>query len=102
MADQVIPVTEMSQTHTAFAVPMKELERLFKRGMLHHGANPILRWCMANPVVNVDHDGGLKREKREATNKSMRSSRLALALDGLIRRPLQTGSVYDPRGVLFV
>ena len=38
LADQGVPVTEMSQTHTAFAAPMKELERLLKSGMLHHGA----------------------------------------------------------------
>jgi phage terminase large subunit-like protein len=37
LADQGVPVMEMPQTHTAFAAPMKELERLLRSGMLHHG-----------------------------------------------------------------
>jgi phage terminase large subunit-like protein len=48
------------------AAPMTELERLLQSGMLHHGANPILRWCMAHLVVKADHDGGLKPDKRRS------------------------------------
>jgi len=62
---------------------MKELERLLKSGMLHHGANPILRWCMANLVVKADHDGGLKPDKRRSHEKIDAVVGLAMALDGV-------------------
>ena len=93
---------EMPQTHIAFAAPMKELERLLKSGMLHHGANPILRWRMANLVVKADHDGGLKPDKRRSHEKIDAVVALTMALDGVVRQPLETGSVYDTRGVEFV
>ena len=67
-----------------------------------HGANPILRWCMANLVVKADHDGGLKPDKRRSHEMIDAVVGLAMALDGLIRQPLHTGSVYDTRGVLLV
>ena len=89
---------EMPQTHTAFAAPMKELERLLKSGMLHHGANPILRWCMANLVVKADHDGGLKPDKRRSHEKIDAVVALTMALDGVVRQPLETG-LSTTRGV---
>ena len=71
-------------------------------GMLHHGANPILRWSMANLVVKADHDGGLKPDKRRSHEKIDAVVALTMALDGVVRQPLETGSVYDTRGVEFV
>ena len=100
LADQGIRVAEMSQTHTAFAAPMRELERLVKAGTLHHGGNPILRWCMSNLVVRMDQDGGMKPDKRRSHEKIDAVVSLAMALDGAVRQPLPTASVYETRGVL--
>jgi phage terminase large subunit-like protein len=57
---------------------------------------------MANLVVKADHDGGLKPDKRRSHEKIDVVVGLAMALDGVIRQPLHTGSVYDTRGVLFI
>jgi phage terminase large subunit-like protein len=102
LADQGVPVMEMPQTHTAFAAPMKELGHLLKSGMLHHGANPILRWCLANLVVKADHDGGLKPDKRRSHEKIDAVVGVAMALDGVVRQPMHAGSVHDTRGIEFI
>jgi len=47
------------------------LDRLLKSGLLHHGANAILRWGMAYLMVKADHDGGLKPDKRRSHEKKM-------------------------------
>jgi hypothetical protein len=50
-------------------------------------------------VVKADHNGGLKPDKRRSHEKIDAVVSLAMALDGVIRQPLDTGSVYDTRGV---
>jgi len=40
-----------------------------------------------------------RRRDQEQLDAVVRS---ALALDGVVRQPLQTGSMYDTRGVMFV
>jgi hypothetical protein len=65
--------------------------------VLGQGANPILR-CSGR-------QGGsrrLKPDKRPSHEKIDAVVGLAMALDGVIRQPLHTGSVYDTRGVLFI
>ena len=69
--------------------------------MLHQGANPILRCCLATLVVKADHDGGLKPDKRRSHEKIDAVVGLAM-LDGVIRQPLHTSSVYETRGAMFV
>ena len=56
---------------------------------------------MANLVVKADHDGGLKPDKRRSHENIDAVVGLAMALDGAIRQPLHTGSVYDQRGIKF-
>jgi hypothetical protein len=58
-----------------------------------------LRSCTAILVVKADHKGGLKPDKRRSHEKIDAVVSLAMALDGVIRQPLDTGSVYDTRGV---
>ena len=54
---------------------------------------------MATLVVKADHDGGLKPDKCRSHEKLDAVVNLAMALDGVIQQPLDTGSVYDTRGV---
>lgn len=101
LADQGIPVTEMSQTYTAFAAPMKELERLPKSRDAPPGGQ-------SDPAVLPGDPRGQGRSRRRPEARQAPQSRkkdavvsLAMALDGAIRQPLHTGSVYDQRGIKF-
>jgi hypothetical protein len=49
---------------------------------------------MADLVVTADHDGGLKPDKRRSHEKIDALVSLAMALDGVIRRPLHTSRAW--------
>ena len=93
--------TEMSQMYTAFAAPMKGLERFAQeRDALPQGQpdpTEVWRTSWSGPT----YDGGLKADKRRSHERIDAIVGLATALDGVIRQPLHTGSLHDTRAVLF-
>jgi phage terminase large subunit-like protein len=69
LLDEGVPVIAFRQNFTAFAMPMKEFERLLLERQLHHGGNPMLRWQADNVVVRSDPSGNLKPDKDKSGNK---------------------------------
>lgn len=47
----------------------KEFERLVFMGEIKHGSHPILRWMMANCVLDTDPNGNIKINKLKSGNK---------------------------------
>ena len=75
-----LPAVEVGQTMANLSGPSKELERLVLAGQLRHGAHPVLRWCMANAVVDTDANGNLKPSKKRSQERIDGVSALVTAL----------------------
>jgi phage terminase large subunit-like protein len=62
--------------------PTKELLKLVLSGKIVHGGHPVLRWCIANMVVETDAAGNLKPSRRRSTEKIDLAVSSIMALNG--------------------
>ena len=67
--------------------PSRELERVVTAGLLRHGDQPVLRWCAANAVVEMNPAGEIRPAKNKCTE---RIDLLSATLMGISRH------VYNP------
>lgn len=76
--------------------PCQELERLLLLRKLNHAGNPILRWMADNVAVKINPTGGGKSpNKATSQGKIDGIVGILLGLDGVLRNPGPTKSVYD-------
>ncbi len=64
-----IKTVEVSQTIAGLSPGMKEMERLFRIGMLTHESNPVARWCFGNIAVAMDGNENLKPMKNKSRDR---------------------------------
>lgn len=101
LIDEGVVVTGMGMGYISFAAPMKEFERRLLARKLNHGGNPVLRWMADNVAVSQDPAGNLKPNKAESQGKIDGIVSLIMALDRASRN-VNTGSVYEERGLLVI
>lgn len=78
-------VVPMGQSFASMSPPMKELERLYMKGQLAHGNNPVLNWMAENTVAATDPAGNMKPDKAKATERMDGVVALIMALDRATR-----------------
>ncbi len=99
--DGITEVAWMHMGHTSYAVPMKDFERNLLEGRLHHGGNPVLRFCADHLTVKMNEPGDVKPDKATSQGKIDGIVALVMAFDQLSRHASDTESVYETQG-LFV
>ena len=81
--------------------PTKELiEKLLPEGVLAHGGHPVLRWMASNLTVSEDPAGNKKPDKKKSSDKIDGIVSLVMALGRSMVTEIESGSVYDDRGLL--
>jgi phage terminase large subunit-like protein len=88
------------QGYLSLNAPAKELEKLVASRQLSHGGNPVLTWCAANVVVEMDPAGNLKPSKAKSTERIDGIVALIIALSRAIVG--EGNSVYEERGLLIL
>jgi phage terminase large subunit-like protein len=68
-SDVGMTLVPIGQGYASLSAPLKELLRLVLVGRLHHGGNPVLRWCVDNLAVAMDPAGNVKPDKAAAADK---------------------------------
>jgi len=94
-------VAGFAMGHKSFSIPMKEFERRFKEGKLHHGGNPVLRWMIDNVAVKPDVNDNLMPDKAQSQGKIDGFVALVLALDMALRHK-DTVSIYETEDIAFI
>lgn len=56
IAESTVTAWQMGSSITALAQPTSEVLGAVSRGVLHHGAHPILAWCASNAVAKSDRN----------------------------------------------
>jgi len=80
----------------------KELERRLLSRTIQHGGNPVLRWMADCVAVKKDHAGNIMPDKAKSQGKIDGIAALCLALMGVLKSPIQGGSVYETQDLFFV
>lgn len=79
----------------------KEFERLILGGLVRHGGDPVLTWCMDNIVVTADPAGNIKPDKSKATERIDAAVATIIAISAMINDRDEDGpSVYEERGLV--
>jgi phage terminase large subunit-like protein len=69
LEDEGLNLTGVAQTLASLSAPTKELLRLIDAGAVRHGANPIMRWMVANVVPLIDAEENVKPDKKRSKDK---------------------------------
>lgn len=94
-----LPLVPFGQGFKDMSPAVEEFERRLISGALRHNGNPVMTWCAANAVYDIDPAGNRKIAKQRATGR----------VDGIVAAIMATGasmtastgpSVYESRGVL--
>jgi len=94
-------VVPFGQGFKDMSPPTKELMKLTLEEKLAHGGHPVLRWMMDNIFVRTDPAGNVKPDKEKSSEKIDGAVATIMALDRALRNDgVNTGSVYDERGIL--
>jgi phage terminase large subunit-like protein len=97
-----LTVVPFGQGFASMSPPTKELMRLVLTQKIAHGGHAVLRWMADNIFVRTDPAGNIKVDKEKSAEKVDGIVALIMALDRAIRNGLNSGSVYDSRGILFI
>jgi phage terminase large subunit-like protein len=99
LAADNVPVVEVPQTMANLTSASKELEKLVLSAKIRHDGHPILRWCVANTVADVDGNGNVKPSKKRSPERIDGVSALVTGLSRAMVA-VQYRSVYETRGVI--
>lgn len=91
-----IPCVPIRQGFGSLSAPSKELETLVAGRRLRHGGHPVLSFCAANTVTEIDAAGNIKPSKARSQGRIDGIVALVTALARVIVQPDMT-SVYDER-----
>ena len=83
LQEQGVEVVDFGQGYASMSPACKEVERLVVSQKLRHPKNPVLTWCAANTVVQMDPAGNIKPSRNKSTEK----------IDGMVALAMGLGRV---------
>lgn len=89
-----LPLEPHGQGFKDMSPALNALEAELLNGRIRHGGHPILTWCAANAVVDMDAAGNRKLNKKRATGRIDGMVALAMAIGGAVVAS-ETGSIDD-------
>ncbi len=99
LANRGLSMIEFAQTWKNISPAAKQLEALVERGLLEHGAHPILRWNAANVCARTDANDNIRPAKDKSTGRIDGIAALLNALGRAIHAEEAEISVYESRGL---
>lgn len=95
---------EARMGYQTLSEPMKELMGLVLEKKLEHFADPILAWNAGNVAATTDATGSIKPDKDKSKEKIDGIVALIMAMSRVCANPalVQTDSVYNHRGIVFI
>jgi len=96
---KAVVMVEVRPTVQNFSEPMKQWEALVLEGRFHHDGNPVMRWMVSNVVCHRDEKDNIYPRKAIPDNKIDGAVATIMALNRAILAPVETGSIYERRGI---
>lgn len=102
-AEHGFVVFPFGQGFISMSPPSKDFYQFVMEGKIRHGRHPVLDWNMGNVIIDQDAAGNIKPNKKKSTEKIDGVVALVMALArATIGGGIDTGSIYDERGLLFI
>jgi len=101
LMEQDAPMVAFGQGYASMNAPMKEVERRYLNGEIHHLNDPVLNWAMSNLVADQDPAGNIKPAKNKSSEKIDPAVALIMAVGRAMLVDEGDGpSVYEQRGII--
>jgi len=97
-----LDVVGFGQGYNSMAEPTKKFLTLIEKGSLLHNGNPVLRWMASNAAGRRDEQDNIKIVKCDRQKNRLKVDgiiALIMALGLWISQPVDTGSIYEKRGL---
>lgn len=100
LMEQGYTCVEIRQGVKTLSEPTKLFRERVAQGKFVHDGSPLLKWCVANAVVEQDANENIKISKKNAGD-TKRVDLLAAGINAMVRVQAlrDSGSVYDTRGI---
>ena len=90
-----LPVVGYGMGYQSMSPAMKELERAYLAGTLHHAGDPLLTWAMSNVVATLDPALNVKPDKKASKEKIDPAVALFIAKGVSLGQPESDESAYQ-------
>jgi len=101
LQNEGVPMEPFGQGFVSLSAPSKQLEALILGKEIIHNNNPVLKWMIANTVMEEDAAGNIKPSKKKSSEKIDGTVALVMAL-GCYMTEGGYNSIYDDRGLLML
>ena len=101
LQNENVPMEPFGQGFVSMSAPSKQLEALILGKEIIHDGNPVLKWMIANTVMEEDAAGNIKPSKKKSTEKIDGTVALVMALGSYMTEGGYS-SIYDDRGLLML
>jgi len=101
LQNEGVPMEPFGQGFVSMSAPSKQLEALILGKEIIHNNNPVLKWMIANTVMEEDAAGNIKPSKKKSSEKIDGVVALVMAL-GCYMTEGGYNSIYDDRGLLML
>jgi phage terminase large subunit-like protein len=101
LQNENVPMEPFGQGFVSMSAPSKQLEALILGKEIIHNNNPVLKWMIANTVMEEDSAANIKPSKKKSTEKIDGVVALVMAL-GCYMTEGGYNSIYDDRGLLML
>jgi len=101
LQNEGVPMEPFGQGFLSLSAPSKQLEALILGKEIIHDNNPVLKWMIANTVMEEDAAGNIKPSKKKSTEKIDGIVALVMALGSYMTEGGHS-SIYDDRGLLML
>ena len=101
LQNEGVPMEPFGQGFVSLSAPSKQLEALILGKEIVHDNNPVLKWMIANTVMEEDSAGNIKPSKKKSSEKIDGTVALVMALGSFMTEG-GYNSIYDDRGLLML
>jgi len=101
LQNEGVPMEPFGQGFVSMSAPSKQLEALILGKEIIHDGNPVLKWMIANTVMEEDAAGNIKASKKKSSEKIDGTVALVMALGSYMTEGGHS-SIYDDRGLLML
>ena len=101
LQNEGVPMEPLGMGFRSLSAPSKQLEALILGKEILHDGNPVLKWMIANTVMEEDSAGNIKPSKKKSTEKIDGTTALVSALACFMTEG-GFSSIYDDRGLLML
>jgi phage terminase large subunit-like protein len=101
LTNEGVPMEPFGQGFQSMAAPSKQAESLILSKQIVHDGNPVLKWMIANTVMEEDAAGNIKPSKKKSSEKIDGVVSLIMGLGSYMTEG-DISSVYNDRGLLML